>query len=51
MNPVNCLKNLEAEIKEMWNEVNQSRQTQVTGEQPLVDPTNSVKFFTDKFDE
>ena len=48
---LNCLKNLEKEVKCIKSSVNQNRQTQIKGEQSLTDLSKSVKFITDKFDE
>ena len=48
---LNCLKNLEKEVKTIRSLVDQNRQTQIKGEQSLVDLSKSVKFITDKFDE
>ena len=48
---LNCLKNLEKEVKYIRSLVDQNRLTQIKGEQSLVDLSKSVKFITDKFDE
>ena len=45
---LNCLKNLEKEVKTIQSSVDQNRQTQIKGERSLAD---LVKFITDKFDE
>ena len=46
---LNCLKNLEKEVKTIRSLVDQNRQTQIKGEQSLVDFSKSVKVITDKF--
>ena len=48
---LNCLKNLEKEVKYIRSLGDQNRQTQIKGEQSLADLSKSVKFITDKFDE
>ena len=48
---LNYLKNLEKEAKTIRSLVDQNRQTQIKGKQPLVDLSNSVKLITDKFDK
>ena len=48
---LNCLKNLEKEVKYIRSLVDQNRKTQITGEKSLADLSKSVKFMTDKFDE
>ena len=48
---LNCLKNLEKEVKYIRSLVDQNRQTQIKGEQSLADLSKSVKFITDKFDK
>ena len=48
---LNCLKNLEKEVKTIQSLVDQNRQTQIKGEQLLADLSKSIKFITDKFDE
>ena len=48
---LNYLKNLKKEAKTIRSLVDQNRQTQTKGKQPLVDLSNSVKFITDKFDK
>ena len=48
---LNCLKNLEKKVKTIRSLVDQNRQTQIKGQQSLVDLSKSVKFITDKFDE
>ena len=48
---LNCLKNLEKEVKTIRSLVDQNRQTQIKGEQSLADLSKSVKFITNKFGE
>ena len=48
---LNCLKNLEKEVKTIRILVDQNRQTQIKGKQSFADLSKSVKFITDKFDE
>ena len=48
---LNCLKNLEKEVKIIRSLVDQNRQTQIKGEHSLADLSKSVKFITEKFDE
>ena len=48
---LNYLKNLKKKAKTIRSLVDQNRQTQTKGKQPLVDLSNSVKFITDKFDK
>ena len=48
---LNCLKNLEKEVKYIRSLGDQNRQTQIKGEQSLADLSKSVKFITDTFDE
>ena len=48
---LNCLKNLEREVKTTQILVDLNRQMQIKGEQSLADLSKSVKFITDKFDE
>ena len=48
---LNCLKNLEKEVKYIRSLVDQNRQTQMIGEQQLADLSNSVNFITNKFDK
>ena len=45
---LNCLKNLEKEVKTIRSLVDQNRQTQIKGEQSLADFSKSVKVITDK---
>ena len=42
---LNCLKNLEKEVKYIRSLVDQNRQTQIKGEQSLADLSKSVKFY------
>ena len=49
--PLNCLKNLQREVKTIRSLVDQNRKTEITGELSLADLSKSVKFITDKFDE
>ena len=46
---LNCLKNLEKEVKTIRCLVDQNRKTQIKGEQSLADLSKSVKVITDKF--
>ena len=48
---LNCLKNLEKEVKYIRSLADQNRQTHSKGEQSLADLSKSVKFITDKFDK
>ena len=48
---LNCLKNLEKEVKYIRSLVNQNRQIQIKDEHLLADVSKSVKSITDKFDE
>ena len=48
---LNCLKNLEKEVKTIRSLVDQNRLAQIKSEQSLADLSKSVKFITDKFDE
>ena len=48
---LNCLKNLEKEVKTIRSLVDQKRQMQIKGKQSLADLSKSVKFITDKFDK
>ena len=48
---LNCLKNLEKEVKYIRSLFDQNRQTQMIGEQYLTDLSNSVNFITNKFDK
>ena len=48
---VNCMKNIEAKIKEIW-EMNQVTQdNQIKGECQLRDLVKSIEFYNEKFDE
>ena len=42
---LNCLKNLEKEVKYIRSLGDQNRQTQIKGEQSLADLSKSVKFY------
>ena len=42
---LNCLKNLQKEVKYIRSLVDQNRQTQIKGEQSLADLSKSVKFY------
>ena len=47
----NCLKNLEAKIMEIYERGKENKNMHIKGEKQLVDPAESVKFMTSKFDE
>ena len=48
---VNCMKNIKAKIKEIW-EMNQlTQENQIKGECQLRDLVKSIEFYNEKFDE
>ena len=48
---VNCMKNIEAKIKEIWDMNQVTQDNQIQGKFPLRDLVKSIEFYSEKFDE
>ena len=48
---VNCMKNIEAKIKEIWEINHVIQDNQIKGEYQLRDLVKSIEFYNEKFDE
>ena len=48
---VNCMKNIEAKIKEIWYINHVTQDNQIKGECQLRDLVKSIEFYNEKFDE
>ena len=48
---VNCMKNIEAKIKEIWDMNQVTQDNQIQGKFPPRDLVKSIEFYSEKFDE